>query len=231
MSEGRKAFAARLAGIEAGAECDRLAPQVSALADGEASAEDMAVLRTHLRTCLVCRARLREYRAAPARVAAMTPPVAAGGLLAAAREALQASSARISERAAALAVRWHHATELALAHKGAAVVASAALLGGGGVGTIATVAGANRRTPRRRRTPPRMTVATETNGPPHRRVLSSRPAHLPHPRTARDRNGRPRHPSTPRAAPAAASSRPSLPTPRYRTGPNLWSIRAKRDVL
>jgi hypothetical protein len=128
LSEGRKAFAKRLAGIEAGAECDRLAPQLSALADGEASAEDVALLRPHLRTCLVCPARLRDYRAAPARVAAMTPPVAAGGLLAGARELI-----------AAIGVRWHQAAELAAANKVAAVVASTAVLAGGGAATVATV--------------------------------------------------------------------------------------------
>ena len=130
LSEGRARFSKRLAGIESGAECDRLAPQLSALADGEARAEDMAALRPHLRTCLVCRARLRDYRAAPARVAAMTPPVAAGGLVAGARELLTM-----------LAVRWHQATELAAAHKLVAIAASTAVLAGGGAATVASVDG------------------------------------------------------------------------------------------
>jgi RNA polymerase sigma factor (sigma-70 family) len=142
LSEGRKAFAARLEGIESGAECERLAPLLSALADGEATAADMTLLRPHLRTCLMCRARLRDYRVAPAEVAALMPPLALGSsLLDAARELFQTASGWISERSAALAVRWHQAAELAMAHKGAAVVASAAMLGGGGVATVATVAG------------------------------------------------------------------------------------------
>ena len=37
LKEGRRAFAARLAGIEAGDECDRLAPVLSTLVDGEAT--------------------------------------------------------------------------------------------------------------------------------------------------------------------------------------------------
>jgi hypothetical protein len=119
---------ARVAGIESGAECDRLAPLLSALADGEATVADMTLLRPHLRTCLVCRARLRDYRAAPARVAAMAPPLAAGGLLALARDLL-----------AALGVRWHQAAELVTGHKVAAVVASSAALAGGGAATVATV--------------------------------------------------------------------------------------------
>src|SRR3954467_7426893 len=76
LTEGRRAFAEKLAGIEAGSECERLMPLVSALADGEASPEDLQTLRPHLKTCLACRARLREFRAAPKRVAALLPPVA-----------------------------------------------------------------------------------------------------------------------------------------------------------
>ena len=136
LSEGRRHFHDRLAGIESGAECDRLAPLLSALADGEATAADMTLLRPHLRTCLVCRARLRDYRDAPARVAAITAPVAVGGSL----------IALVRESVAGLAARWHQAAELAVAHKGAAVVASAAMIGGGGVATVTTVAGGSHAT-------------------------------------------------------------------------------------
>ena len=59
LAEGRKRFVKGLARIETGAECEELAPLVSALADGEATAADMAALRPHLRTCLACRARPR----------------------------------------------------------------------------------------------------------------------------------------------------------------------------
>ena len=69
LTEGRQALSGRLAGIEGGIECARLAPLLSALADGEADAAALARLRPHLKTCLSCRARLREFRAAPARVA------------------------------------------------------------------------------------------------------------------------------------------------------------------
>jgi RNA polymerase sigma factor (sigma-70 family) len=148
LTEGRRRFADRLAGIESGAECDRLAPQLSALADGEARAEDMALLRPHLRTCLVCRARLRDYRAAPAKVAALYPPVAAGGLIAALRELTGGASGWFAERAAALSLRWHQAAELAAGHKVAAVVASTAALAGGGAATVAGVSdGETRRAP------------------------------------------------------------------------------------
>src|SRR5688572_30043159 len=76
LTEGRQAFLRRVSGIERGTECARYEPLLSALADGEASAEQLAILRPHMRTCLSCRARLREFRATPQRVAALVPPLA-----------------------------------------------------------------------------------------------------------------------------------------------------------
>ena len=187
LSEGRRRFADRLAGIESGAECDRLAPQLSALADGEARAEDMAALRTHLRTCLICRARLRDYRAAPARVAAFAPPVAAaGGLLASARDLLHAVAGWLGERSAA-AVRWHQAAELAATHKVAAIAASTAMLAGGGAATVATVDGGDRR------------VAIEQT-----------PANSPSPRPPASGN----ETAEPRETPVSADIAAGQPTPR-----------------
>lgn len=137
ITEGRRAFAKRLAGIESGAECERLAPLLSRLADGEAGAEDMQKLRPHLRNCLACRATLREYRTAPARAAALVPPVFAaaalpgggplawlGGLLA---------------RGAELPVRMAEAAGLASAPKAAAVAASVVAVAGGGAATYKAV--------------------------------------------------------------------------------------------
>ena len=136
LSEGRRRFHDRVAGIESGAECERLAPLLSALADGEARAEDLAALRPHLRTCLVCRARLREYRAAPGRVAALIPPVAI----------FPAIVGWLHGRAAAFAARWHAGFEAASASKIAAVTASTAVLAGGGaVGITAAGGGADPR--------------------------------------------------------------------------------------
>ncbi|HEX6460007.1 MAG TPA: sigma-70 family RNA polymerase sigma factor [Thermoleophilaceae bacterium] len=80
LTEGRRRFLDRVAGIESGAECERLAPLLSRLVDGEATAEDMSALRPHLRSCLACRAALRDHRAAPARVAAFAPLLVPGFL-------------------------------------------------------------------------------------------------------------------------------------------------------
>ena len=132
LKEGRRAFTARLAGIEAGDECTRLAPVLSALADGEATPEQLAQARPHLRSCLSCRATLREYRAAPARVAALVPPAAlvTGG-----------ADGGLRAFAESLAGAVHQAGELAAGQKVAAVAASAAALAGGGVAGVDGLAG------------------------------------------------------------------------------------------
>ena len=127
LTEGRRAFLSRVEGIEAGDECSRLASQLSALADGEATAEDMKALRPHLKTCLACRAQLREFRAAPARVAALMPPavvVAAG-----------ASGVGGSLRGGFESLIGQGA-ELVGGSKVAAVAASAAIVAGGGAATV-----------------------------------------------------------------------------------------------
>ena len=134
LTEGRRAFADRLEEIHAGAECERLAGRLSALADGEASGEDLALLRPHLKSCLACRTRLREFRATPARVAALAPPVAAaasdggGGL----RGLVESLVGAVQHKTAAMGERAHAAVELAAGQKVAAVAASAAALAGGG---------------------------------------------------------------------------------------------------
>lgn len=126
LTEGRRAFLRRVSGIERGADCARYEPLLSTLADGEASTEQLAILRPHMRTCLSCRARLREFRATPERVAALVPPVAlvtAGG---------GGPLRSLVESLAGLGDRFHSAAELATGQKLAAVAASAAALAGGG---------------------------------------------------------------------------------------------------
>jgi hypothetical protein len=122
LTEGRRAFVERLAGIEGGSECERLRPLVSLLADGELRADELRALRPHLKSCLACRALLAEYRAAPGRVAALLPPAALlgtqGGALRGALESLMGAG--------------HAAAEAATGQKVAAVAASAAALAGGG---------------------------------------------------------------------------------------------------
>jgi RNA polymerase sigma factor (sigma-70 family) len=144
LTEGRQALAARLAGIESGAECERMAPLLSALVDGEADAAGLAALRPHLKTCLACRARLREFRGAPARVAALVPAAAVlggpGGSLRSAAESaiatlqqkLDGALAAVHHKAAVIGDRAQTTAELVTGQKLGAVAASAAALAGGG---------------------------------------------------------------------------------------------------
>jgi RNA polymerase sigma factor (sigma-70 family) len=121
ITEGRRAFLSRVAGIEAGAECERLAPLISKVADGEATPDEMRLVRPHLKSCLACKATLREYRETPARLAGLVPPVAvlAGG---------SGSGAGLMTR---LLERFGGIGDAAGA-KVAAVAASAVVLAGGG---------------------------------------------------------------------------------------------------
>jgi RNA polymerase sigma factor (sigma-70 family) len=140
LTEGRRSFMRRVEAIESGAECKRLAPLLSALADGEASARDVALLRPHLRTCLSCRAALRDAREVPARVAALAPiglvlgghAAPESGLWATVRSATE----WVNERLASVALRGQELIETASSHKLAAAAASAAALGGGGLATV-----------------------------------------------------------------------------------------------
>jgi RNA polymerase sigma factor (sigma-70 family) len=134
LTEGRRAFLRRVSGIERGADCARYEPLLSALADGEASAEDLAVLRPHMKTCLSCRAALRAFRAAPGRVASVVPAAAfaasdGGGPI---RSFVESLVGAAEHKTAAISDRLHAAAEIATAHKVAAVAASAAALAGGG---------------------------------------------------------------------------------------------------
>jgi RNA polymerase sigma factor (sigma-70 family) len=137
VTEGRRALLERLGAIESGAECARWLPQLSALADGEASARDLGALRPHLRACPGCRATLRELHAVPAQVALLVPPavvgVAAqavgGGLAGPADLGFHA----LIDRATLLAGRLQSAFEALPGAKLAAVAASTAAIAGGGV--------------------------------------------------------------------------------------------------
>ena len=136
LTEGRRSFLERFAGIESGAECARWTPVLSAIADGEASAETLLEVRPHLRNCASCRAVLAGMRDGTAPVAALLPPallgaeaIAGGGLL----DRLGELVLTAQERVVAPLVRAQGTFEMAGAGKVAAVAASAAAIAGGGV--------------------------------------------------------------------------------------------------
>ena len=133
LAEGRARFMKRFAAIDSGAACDGWAPVLSAIADGLASAADMAEVRPHLRHCTACRATLKAlYDTEPA-LGALVP---AGALVGAAPEpvsgvvmrAYEAVATGLGERLA----RLHAAVELVTSSKAAAVVVSTAAVAAGG---------------------------------------------------------------------------------------------------
>jgi RNA polymerase sigma factor (sigma-70 family) len=184
IAEGRRSFLERVAGIESGAECSRLAPHLSRLVDGEASSEDMALLRPHLRGCLACRATLRDFREAPARVAAFAPLLATPHVLGRALRRFQ-----------------HLFGQLGL-QKTAAVLAVAGTLAGGGAAVVRNHGQGHRPPPQHHRP-----VAHRRQPLAHiARVRARRVVHHAHvPR----KQARPATPAPPQPAPPAVSPRPS----------------------
>jgi RNA polymerase sigma factor (sigma-70 family) len=73
LTEGRKSFLERFEGIEAGAECARWQPVLSAIIDGEATAAQITDARPHLRNCPACRATLRGMDRSRRPLAAVLP--------------------------------------------------------------------------------------------------------------------------------------------------------------
>jgi RNA polymerase sigma factor (sigma-70 family) len=73
LAEGRERFRKMLAHSEDGGRCTEMGAILSAFCDGEASAEEVAAVREHLRACGSCRAAMRAYRATPGTVAALAP--------------------------------------------------------------------------------------------------------------------------------------------------------------
>lgn len=146
IAEGRRAFLDRHAGIEAGRECRRWEAMLGAIADGAATAADLAQIRPHLRRCRACRASLRAQRMARGRLAILLP----GPLLAGAGAATDPPGARILARlgetisdliAGRMPSAGHRsgvALDLAASGKVAAVAASATALAGGGLAAVRT---------------------------------------------------------------------------------------------
>jgi RNA polymerase sigma factor (sigma-70 family) len=202
LTEGRKALAKRLAGIEAGSECERVAPLVSALVDGEASADELRVLRPHLRSCLTCRTRMREFRAGPARAAGLVPAAALAAPPSPLRAWLESGAGLLQQKIGLLGERAHAATELAAGQKVAAVAASAAVLAGGG-------AAADR-------------IHEESPRPPAGTATAAAPASLPRleperlqpaPRAASARRPPAQATPPPAQAPDKPQPKPAPPTP------------------
>jgi len=134
ITEGRRAFLVRYAGIESGEECRRWAPVISAMVDGEAGEADIASVRPHLRHCPGCRATLRELRLAGPRLGGVLPVagLVTGGATSASHGPLalivrlyEAVVGGAQERVFGSALKLQAAAETVSVGKVAAVAASA----------------------------------------------------------------------------------------------------------
>ncbi|HEV2812403.1 MAG TPA: sigma-70 family RNA polymerase sigma factor, partial [Solirubrobacteraceae bacterium] len=162
ITEGRRAFLRRYAGIEAGAECERWSPTLSAIADGEATPQQLLEARPHLRNCPSCRSSLAAMQRSGRAVAALFPaapllPAAArdaagatgafarlgelaaslheraGAATASLHERAATATASLHERAAGVALKTQAAADAVVSGKLAAAAASAAAIAGGGI--------------------------------------------------------------------------------------------------
>lgn len=175
LTEGRKAFLGRYASLESGAECERWAPMLSALLDGEAKAKDAQALRGHLRSCPGCRGTLRALHEGAADVRVLFPvPLVIGEQAATHHDetanlilrVYEAIAGGVHEKATASVLRMQSLVEGASAVKVAAVAASAAAVAGGG--TVAVREARDRAAP----TPaPREAIAAPSAVPPAARPV------------------------------------------------------------
>jgi DNA-directed RNA polymerase specialized sigma24 family protein len=143
LTEGRRSFLERYEGIESGEECRRWLPVLSAMADGEATPEQVLELRPHLRNCPGCRATLKALQDSSKPLAAVLPvalvAVDAGageyvsGLLVRLYEGIAGG---LHERAVNSFTKTQALVEASAAGKVAAVAASAAAVAGGGYASV-----------------------------------------------------------------------------------------------
>jgi RNA polymerase sigma factor (sigma-70 family) len=166
LAEGRASFLATYAGIEAGEECRRLAPLLSAMVDGEASAEQLVELRPHLRHCGACRAAVRELHESSRPLTLVLPAIGVAAFRGdgsdgaptallhraahAVGRAIDALAHGLHGRAASVAIRGQELADTVSAGKLAALAASAAAVAGGGAAVIDAGAGRGHDRPRAR---------------------------------------------------------------------------------
>jgi len=146
LTEGRHSFLARYEGIESGEECRRWLGVLSALVDGEATPDQVADVRPHLRNCPACRATLRALRDSSAPLAALLPvPLVAAGsggadqLSQLVLRFYEAITHGLHERAVNSLTKTQALVEATAGGKVAAVAASAAAVAGGGYASVERV--------------------------------------------------------------------------------------------
>jgi RNA polymerase sigma factor (sigma-70 family) len=143
VTEGRRAFLKRYAGIESGDECRRWEPVISAFLDGEVRAAQAGELRRHLRNCGGCRSMLRTLRGGERSLQGVLPVALVVGAADQGETATnlfvriyEAVTGGVHERAMTVAAKAQMALEASGAGKVAAVAGTAAAVAGGGAVTV-----------------------------------------------------------------------------------------------
>ena len=218
VTEGRRAFLTRYAGIEAGEECRRYESALSAFVDGELHGGEIGALRRHLRGCGGCRATLRSLRSGNRSLGAVLPVGLAVGGLDGGDSALgifvrvyETLVGNLQERAVTVAAKAQVAAEASGVLKVAAVAGAAAAVAGGGAVTVAEG------TPERpaAATPAVREVAQRCRRwrwPPRRSSCRRRRRRPPERRGARRRSALPRARRKARRWSSRSSSRPQRPS-------------------
>jgi RNA polymerase sigma factor (sigma-70 family) len=149
VTEGRRAFLARYAGIESGDECRRYEAAISAFVDGELKGSEINALRRHLRGCGGCRSTMRSLRAGHQSLQLVFPVALAVDGLDGGSSALgvfvrvyETLVHHVQERAVTVAAKAQFAVEASGAAKAVAVAGAAAAVAGGGAATVERVAAA-----------------------------------------------------------------------------------------
>ncbi|MCA1698561.1 MAG: sigma-70 family RNA polymerase sigma factor [Actinobacteria bacterium] len=184
LTEGRRSFLERYAGIESGAECEHWMPVISAMVDGEATPGQILELRPHLRNCPGCRATLKALHDSSEPLSAVLPiPLIAATTTSHEHlsnlfmRAYEAVAGGVHERAVHSVTKAQAAMEAAAAGKVAAVAASAAAVAGGGYATVERTV-----RPAPQRAAVEHEVATSRTTP---RVLPKRPTRTERPTATR----------------------------------------------
>jgi RNA polymerase sigma factor (sigma-70 family) len=163
VTEGRRAFIARYAGIESGDECRRLESSLSSFVDGELSAGEVGVLRRHLRGCRGCRATLAAMRSGDGSLRAVLPVAlvvadpTGDSVLGVFLRIYETAAQFVQERAIALGAKAQFVVEASAAGKVAAVAGAAAVVAGSGAATVEHARSAPSPAPAARAAQPRST--------------------------------------------------------------------------
>ena len=234
ITEGRRAFLRRYADIEAGEECERWSGVLSAIADGEATQQQLLEARPHLRNCPACRSSLVAMQRGGRAVAALLPvglmpadPARVAGrfgeLAAAAHDRAQAFTDAVVLKAQVATA----ATEAAVSGKLAALAATTAVLAGGGVAVerhtgeapARASAPAARVAPAAEATTPRESSTPDPSSPP---PTTTPPSAAPPPARPADASSEGPGAAVPDdaafAPEAPAERRPPAPAPEFDAG-------------